>query len=550
MEINRTDVVQVFLAESEENLGTIEQALIALERDTGNSELIEEIFRAVHTFKGNASCVGFMALADITHMIEDYLDQIRTGSRRLSHAVISLLLDSIDALREMVTDAVNGSESLRPEQATFVEDLRAAIEHDDAVHAAPDAVAQSAGSGTVLQSRTLRVGVEKLDRLLNLAGEVAIARVRLRQMIESRAPYDEIMEAHREADQLHIDLQELVMRVRMVAVGPTFRQHVRTVRDLALAEGKEARLVLQGEDVELDTKVVEHLRDPLIHMIRNAMDHGIESPEVRLAAGKDACGTITLSARHESGSIVIEIRDDGAGIDRERTRGRAVEQGLLGATDKIADGEIDQLLFAPGFSTATTVSDISGRGIGLDVVRKNVEALHGSVQIESQPGMGTMFSIRLPLTLAIIDGFSVGVGGETFMIPLDTIVECVEVPLDQTASSDACGVLNLRGEPLPWIRLRHAFGVLAEAQAREKVVVVECGEARAGLVVDHLYGENQTVIKPLGPLFHSLPGIAGSSILGNGHVALIIDVPGLIFDVTQRLAARRELHRQKQRQSS
>ncbi|HYM60416.1 MAG TPA: chemotaxis protein CheA [Thermoanaerobaculia bacterium] len=540
MEINRTDVVQVFLAESEENLGTIEQTLIALERDSGNSELVEEIFRAAHTFKGNASCVGFTALADVTHMIEDYLDQIRVGARRLTQRVISLLLDSIDVLREMVAECANGSESLRGDHAVFVEELRSAIEREDAaVPAATDTSAHAASNGDGLRSRTLRVSVEKLDGLLNLAGEVAIARGRLRQMIESREPFNRILEVHREADQLHIDLQELVMRMRMVPIGPTFRQHVRTVRDLALSERKEATLVLHGEDVELDTKVVEHLRDPLLHMIRNAVDHGIERPEERVAAGKESCGIIVLSARHESGSIVIEIRDDGAGVDRQRILGRAIERGLVGASDKIADADIDQLLFSSGLSTAKQVSDISGRGVGLDVVRRNVETLHGSVSIESVPGIGTTFSIRLPLTLAIIDGFSVGVGRETFMIPLDAVVECVEVPLDGATSIDSCGVLSLRGDPLPWVRLREVFGVLAEPPPREKVVVVECGDVRAGLVVDELHGEHQTVIKPLGPLFHGLPGIAGSSILGNGRVALIIDVPGLIFDVTQRLAASR-----------
>jgi two-component system chemotaxis sensor kinase CheA len=386
--------------------------------------------------------------------------------------------------------------------------------------------------------RTLRVDIDKLDRMMNLTGEIAVTRGRLKQLLaDVGGPVGvEILEAQGEADRLSMDLQELVMKVRMVPLGPLFHQYVRTVRDVAAAHGRQARLIIEGEDVEVDTTVVQHIHDPLTHMIRNALDHGIESPEVRRSQGKDPCGSVTLRAYREAGSIVIQLADDGAGLDRERILARARSLALVAEGESLSDREIHRLVLEPGFSTAQEITDLSGRGVGLDVVRRNVERLRGSVGIESREGEGTTITLRLPLTLAIIAGFAVGVENETYLIPLDAVVECLELPREECPHADGRGVLSLRGAALPYLRLREHFRLPGAAPSREQVVVIRHEGGQAGIVVDALYGEGQTVIKPLGRLFQGLPGIVGSAILGSGRVALILDVEALLREAVPRRA--------------
>lgn len=376
--------------------------------------------------------------------------------------------------------------------------------------------------------------------MLNITGEMAIARERIRKMIEDLQGVmgENISEARREEDRLYTDIQELVMKVRMVPVGPAFRQLIRTVRDLAKSHGKSARLTIEGDEVEVDTSVIELLKDPLTHMIRNALDHEIELPDVRKQLGKDPCGQLTLRAYHDAGSIVIQLTDDGAGFNRKWIIEKAKEKGIDVEPEKMTDTEVYRLVFESGFSTAETVTNLSGRGIGMDVVRRNIEALRGSMDIETQPGRGTALTIRLPLTLAIIDGFSVGVAGEASVIPLDSVIECLEMPAEERQHADTSGVINLRGNVLPYVRLGKLFELDSGDAHRENIVVVEHGDDRAGLAVDILYGENQTVIKPLNKLFKGLPGISGSAILGNGRVALVLDVPTLIKKVVERESVR------------
>ncbi|HET9553691.1 MAG TPA: chemotaxis protein CheA, partial [Anaeromyxobacteraceae bacterium] len=387
-------------------------------------------------------------------------------------------------------------------------------------------------------ARTLRVDVGKLDRMLDLSGEIAIARGRLTELLERRGgeASEELLSAHREADRLYQDLQELIMKARMVAIGPTFLQHVRTVRDLASAQGKQARLVVEGADVEVDTAVVEQVRDPITHMVRNALDHGIEAPGARAQAGKPAEGTLTLRAFHEGASMVIQVVDDGGGLDRDRIARRADEMGLLDDAGRASPEELARVIFEPGLSTSETVTEVSGRGVGMDVVRRNVEALRGSVEVDSAPGEGTQVTLRVPLTLAIIQGFRVAVAGQTYILPLDAVVECVELP-DDERTPGAVGVISLRGRPLPYLRLRDQFALGGAPARRENVVVVRSGSAVAGLAVDDLLGECSTVIKPLGSLFRHVPGVSGSSILGDGRVALILDVAGLLRETLRRAAA-------------
>lgn len=527
-------LLPMFVVESEEGLRVLEEALVLLETQADH-EMLSNIFRAVHTLKGNAGMLGFVDLARVAHAAEDLLELVRDGRVEVTAPLVSLLLKCVDALRQMVGDAAAGLAQPRPEHDWLLERLATAAAGELVSAPAVAPVARTERRQTpgrrredllawAERTKSLRVDKVKLDRMLDLTGEIAISRGRLSQILESQGN-EAALEVHREAEQLYLDLQELVVRARMVPVGPLFHQQIRTVRDLAASLGKVARLDVFGEDVEVDTTVVEHLRDPLVHMLRNALDHGIEPPDVRKSKGKDPCGRITLRAWHEGGSIVIQVADDGEGLDRDRIAERARTLGL--EPDKLADRDLFALVFEPGFSTAEAVTDLSGRGVGMDVVRRNIDALHGSVEIGSPPGAGATVTIRLPLTLAIIAGLAVGVENETYIVPLDAVVECLELTGDSPGRGGD-GVMNVRGEALPYLRLRDVFGLLGSPENRENVVVVRHPDGLAGLAVDRLHGESQTIIKPLGTVFRSVPGIAGSAILGSGRVALILDVPGLI----------------------
>lgn len=549
MNIDLDAILHTFLDESEEGLCRMEEALVALETEPENGETLQTIFRVAHTLKGNASSLGYPRVAGFAHGVEDTLQHLRDRTIPVTGSVITLLLRAVDALRHMVPEAVAGNEEMSPAHEALLKLLgetgTMAVEEKAKAAAAlvvPERRERSWGrrkddiEAWKDRGRTLRVDIEKLDRILNLTGEIAIARGRLRQMLEERVGRtgEEVLEAHLEADRLYLDLQELVMKARMVPVGPIFRQYVRTVRDMAAATGKSVRLLTEAGDVEVDTRVIEHLRDPLTHMIRNAVDHGIEPPQGRQARGKDPCGHVSLRACHEAGSIVIQVADDGSGLDRERIVKQARSEGLVADPEKLTDAEIYRLVFEPGFSTAEAVTDLSGRGVGMDIVRRNVEALRGSVAIDSRQGEGTTITIRLPLTLAIIEGFAVGVGDETYVIPLEAVLECLELPAEEQHRGNGRGVIYLRGQALPYLRLRDQFALPGPSPPRENIVVVHHGGGQAGIAVDVLYGASQTVIKPLGDLFEGLPGIAGSTILGSGRVALILDVPSLLREAVGR----------------
>ena len=372
------------------------------------------------------------------------------------------------------------------------------------------------------EARFIRVQADKLDQLIDLVGELVIAGASA-NLIAKKSGQTVLAEATSILSRLVENIRDSALQLRMVQIGETFNRFHRVVRDISQENGKDIELVVSGADTELDKSVVEKIGDPLMHLIRNAIDHGIEPAAVRAAAGKPAQGRVDLNAYHDSGSIVIEVVDDGGGLPRDKILKKAIERGIAQEGDTLSDDEIVNLIFQPGFSTADQITNLSGRGVGMDVVRKNIQALRGLVDVKSQPGQGSHFSIRLPLTLAIIDGFLVSAGPASFVIPLDMVVECLEL----NAFSTERDYLNLRGEVLPFIRLRNLFEVEGEAPKRENVVVVRCAQQKVGIVVDHLLGEFQTVIKPLGALFHNLRGISGSTILGSGDVALILDVPTL-----------------------
>lgn len=547
MEINREMLLQSFREETEECLQQMEQLLLALETHPEDRELISSLFRAAHTIKGNASLLEFDALARFLHDVEDLLDLCRSNGVVPSQEVISILLKTVDAQRQMAKRAVEGETGLLPEHealsARLVE-LTAKIKpaeapgaQDSSATNAPDFSTGARESKASVQN--LRVDVGKLDRMLNLTVEFAIAQGRQRRILEEKLGLSgnrrEVLESHHGLEALFLELQELVMKIRMVPVGPTFHRFARSVRDAARKSGKLARMLVVGDDVEVDTTILEHIHDPLMHMIRNSVDHGLETPEVRRALGKDPSGKIVLQAFHDSGNIVVQISDDGAGLDHERILAHARAKGIVAEGARLSETEIHNLIFQPGFSTAAKVSELSGRGVGLDVVRRNVNALSGAILVESRKGLGTTFTIRLPLTLAIIDGFAVKVGTETYVIPLSSVKECLELPAERH-SSDEGGVINLRGEALPYVRLRDLFDSTGNAPSREKIIVVEYQGGRAGLAADELLGEQQAVIKPLGRLFQGIRGVSGSTILGNGRVALILDVPALCTEAIHRSA--------------
>lgn len=380
------------------------------------------------------------------------------------------------------------------------------------------------------ESRLIRVHADKLDSLINLVGELVIANAGV-GLLAAQGKDSSMIEAHSDVSRLVEDIRDEAMRLRMVEIGETFNRFRRVVRDVARELGKDIALTISGADTELDKSVVERIADPLTHLVRNAVDHGIESAAERLAAGKPAQGQLHLNAFHESGNIIIEVSDDGGGLDRERILTKAIEKGLVSPGDNLSDKEICNLIFEAGFSTSDTVSNLSGRGVGMDVVRRNIQALRGTVEIDTQRGVGSVFRLRLPLTLAIIDGFLMGVGEDHYVVPLDMVVECVEL---QLGSDEQQGYINLRNEALPLLLVRQHFGLPEAARRRQNVVVVNDGGRKAGLVVDDLKGELQAVVKPLGSMFDQLRGISGSTILGSGEVALMLDVPVLLQQATRQ----------------
>jgi two-component system, chemotaxis family, sensor kinase CheA len=372
----------------------------------------------------------------------------------------------------------------------------------------------------------LRVQAEKLDALINQVGELVIAGAGV-GLLAARNRDTAMQEAMSSMSRLIEEVRDGAMRLRMVEIGETFNRFRRVVRDVAKELDKDIELVITGGETELDKSVVERLGDPLTHLVRNSMDHGIEPAAVRQARGKPARATIGLAARHEAGHIVVEVSDDGGGLDRGRIVAKAVERGLVADGAELSDAQVWNLIFEPGFSTASEVSNLSGRGVGMDVVKRSIEALRGTVEIDSRAGLGTTMRIRLPLTLAIIDGFLMRVANVHQVVPLDMVLECVEVG-ELPAGQD---YFDLRGEVLPLLRLRQHFALDGALGRRQNVVVVQALGRKAGLVVDELKGELQAVIKPLGELFGAVRGLAGSTILGSGEVALVLDVPGLLDSV-------------------
>lgn len=442
---------------------------------------------------------------------------------------VDLLLRT-DASREALLQALEFIQddcdiSLEPLEAVSAEALTEPV----AVEPAPLAAALDSGEPSERaparrdEQMMIKVDARKLDQLIDAVGELVTRSARCRTLSQSSAR--EAVETFvEEVDDFIEQLRDRALELRMAPINEVFQRFPRVVRDVARDLGKEVELQIRGAETELDKTMLDKLADPLLHIVRNALDHGIEPVEARRAAGKPARGRLLLNAYHESGSVVLEISDDGRGLNAAKIRARAIERGLIGAETLLDEQGIFALIFEAGFSTAEQVTDLSGRGVGMDVVRRSIEALRGSIEIQSTMGQGTCFRIRLPLTLSIIDGFQVVVGEARFVIPLEQVVECLELPKNASANQ----VMSLRGTPLSYLRLAELFELPRDPAARECLVVVQHGQQRTGIVVDRFAGELQAVIKPLNPMLRNVPGLGGSTILGDGRVALILDINSLL----------------------
>ncbi|WP_025321705.1 chemotaxis protein CheA [Deferrisoma camini] len=568
------EVVQEFFVEAWELMEELEQDLVALEESPDDAELLNKIFRAAHTLKGSSSFLGFDAISRVTHRVEDVFNKLRRGEMVASGEVMDVVLEAVDRLRRLLEAAQAGRpgpavddvlgalteavESGRPkrlgeilveQEGVPAEAVEKALQSQkdgkplgqvlvEQKAVPPEVVERGLARQRQMQrpapEQTVRVDVGRLDTLMNLVGELVLAKnrlARLRAEAEERWPGEDLVEALGETsaqvDLVASDLQLAVMKTRLVPIGKVFRKFPRMVRDLARNLGKGLRLEVEGEGTELDKSVVEVIGDPLVHLIRNAADHGVEPPEERERARKPRDGVIRLSARHEGNHIVVEVADDGRGMDPERLKAKAVEKGLLSAQDAAAlsPKEAFNLVFAPGFSTAEKVSNVSGRGVGMDVVRTNIQQLNGLIEIDSEPGRGTKVELRIPLTLAIIQALLVRCGPEVYAIPLVSVLETVRVEPGQVKPLDGVPVLRLRDQVVPLVYLDRLLAVPPhERSAREYVVVIGLAEKRVGVVVGGLLGEQEVVIKSLGGYLSDTPAVAGATILGDGRVTLILDV--------------------------
>lgn len=414
-------------------------------------------------------------------------------------------------------------------EAPFVPEPAPVVEAAPVAKAAPvkKAKAPEKAEAEKPAATSLRVPAERLDELMDRVGELVIAQARLSQIAASSADLS-LKTIAEELERLSSGLRDTTMGIRMVPIGTIFSRFRRLVHDLSGELGKQIEFITTGEETELDKTVIERLADPLVHLIRNSVDHGLESAEKRVAAGKDPKGTVRLSAVYSGAEVAISVVDDGAGLNHERIRAKAEENGLVGPDAKLTEQELNHLIFAPGFSTAKEVTALSGRGVGMDVVKRTIDGLRGTIDVTTTQGQGSTFTLRLPLTLAIIDGMLVRVGDGRYTIPLAAVEECVELPEGIEANAKGRNFLDIRGSLVPYLRLREVFGLKGEADAHQKVVIVSSGEGRVGLVVDQIIGNNQTVIKQLSKLHSGIKSFSGATILGDGSVALILDTAHLV----------------------
>lgn len=544
------ELVADFVTESREHLGSIESQLLTLERDPTNAEAMNAVFRGFHTIKGLAGFLELSLVRDVAHEVETVLDMARTGKLAITPAVIDVVLAGADYLAQSVDRIAGGVKETQATAAhqVLLERIRrvqteteeAAITPSEAIILEPEALTSAAVMSQPTPQRaasdgemsTLRVPVPKLDFLVDMVGEMVIAQSLLRHDPALAAlPSPQVQRNLAQLLRITGEVQRTAMAMRMIPIGQLFSRTTRLVRDLSRKIAKPIEVETSGEETELDKTIAEELTDPLMHMVRNSVDHGIEPPEVRQASGKHPVGKIRLSAHHQGGQIIIQVADDGRGLDREKLLSKAREKGLITDGDQLTDSEVYNLIFHPGFSTAEKVTDVSGRGVGMDVVRKHVQKLRGRIEIESKRGEGTTFTVRLPLTLAIIDGLVVGVGGERFIIPIFAVAEMIRPAEDQVFTVEGRREMTtVRGQLLPIVRLHECFHLQPRfTKVHDALLIVgETSNAmRFCLMVDDLIGKQEVVIKSLGETLRNIPGVAGGAILGDGRVGLIVDMDAI-----------------------
>jgi two-component system chemotaxis sensor kinase CheA len=555
--LEEIEIIREFLVESNENLERLDREMVELESRPKDAELLASIFRTMHTIKGTCGFLGFRTLETITHHAENILGQVRSGQRDLTPPLVSLILETVDALKaELSSIEATGQESGAKYSALLARqnEIENGIETgvDAAAAAAAGAKAEPEEVPGEVNDRpygkrssddkvspavegTIRVDVSLLNRLMNLVGELVLAR---NQILQFNARQEDIT-LNATAQKLNLittELQEGVMRTRMQPISIVWGNLPRVVRDLALSQGKQIELQMDGAETELDKTIIEAIKDPLTHVVRNACDHGIETPDARTRVRKPMHGTLTLSAFHEGGNVNIQISDDGAGIDPQRIKASAIEKGLVKAekADRMSDRELANLVFLPGFSTAKQISNISGRGVGMDVVKTNIERIGGTVDLTSKPGAGTTMKIKIPLTLAIVPGLVVASGGEQFVIQQANLLELICLDAEKAKTQieviDGAPVYRRRGKLLPLAYLNRVLQMGERtdgAGSATNIVVLQADERQFGLVVDVIRDTQEIVVKPLGGLLKSVKGYAGATIMGDGRVALILDVPGI-----------------------
>jgi two-component system chemotaxis sensor kinase CheA len=654
---NAEQFKQSFREEAREILTDLEAALLELNENRGDMEVVSRIFRGMHTVKGSGAMFGFERLAAFTHNLETAYDLVRTGRLEPSAKLVDLTLAALDQMSAMLNEGTKGAAPADPaacdrilndvRRLAGIEENKGTAKKDEPaqlqprapggtmqtwqIHFAPGPELMRNGANPLLLLRelgelgslsiravmdavpplaeldsercyvrwemeltteagreairdvfifvedvcelsiepeteaaptgeaemtaraleeqrgdtggrrnhdkpdsasSLRVPAAKLDEFVDLVGELVTVQARMSELA-ARRDDTEVTEVSEEIERLTSALRESSMNIRMMPIRGTFEKFRRLVHDLARDLNKNVELSIEGADTELDKTVIEQLGDPLMHLIRNSMDHGIEPADIRASCGKPPAANIRLSARHSGASVLVSVTDDGQGIDADAVRRRAVERGLISANAELTESQIFGLLFQPGFSTAKVITDVSGRGVGMDVVRQRVESLRGAVEVASKPGEGTSVTLRLPLTMAIIDGLLVAVGDSCFVLPLASTLECVELTRDDIARANGKHIANVRGQIIPYIRLREHFDVRSSPPEIEQIMLVETGEGRFGFVVDQVLGNCQTVIKSLGRFYRHVQAVSGATILGNGTVALILDPERLAQDAVR-----------------
>lgn len=570
------ELIREFLAETEEILEGLDQYFIKLEESPGDLVLINEIFRAVHSVKGSAGFLGFNRLVEVAHQSENVLNKLRQNGMQATPEAIDIILESVDILKNLLKEIKEGTGdrvdigpikrklALLLDFATLVEvaggkpeDKSQKIEEsmgidlqvcpmpqrvetrDETNEQKSDIDKPPAGTTDQEREQTLRVDTDRLDHVMDLVGELVLSRNRLSKILsEVEELYDgdekikSLLETASNLNLITTDLQLAVLKMRMVPIRKVFNKFPRMVRDIARKASKSINLRIYGESTEVDKSVIEELNDPLVHIIRNSIDHGIELPSERIAKGKPECGIITLGAFQEGDYIVIQIEDDGKGIDPVVIEKKAREKGLIKSQDmKLTSKEIISLIFEPGFSTAEKVTDISGRGVGMDVVKTNIGRINGIIDISSEVGKGTKIILKIPLTLAIIQVLMVKINGEIFALPLSSILETVRVSRDCIRSVDGQEILMVRDRLIPLVKLSDVLDVRAEDTNQKLVYVVlmAIAEKRVGIIVDELCHQEEVVIKSVGTYFSTIKEISGATITGDGRVGLILDPGSLIY---------------------